>query len=351
MKGGGTCLYLGLELGVGVGLWVLAGKTWGTADVSAPYCRGLSLASALGLVLITWGVKATTLDSWTRELGGFPSIDGGQGWRWQQWIKSGDWTLVPALPLTAFASLYISQFLDGRCSEPSSVNRTFCTHREPAVPRLLVSEPLLGSTSNPGPWWAHIQQLANATPGSSHGGKGNLSPCWVSRGQVQGGGEGGGGQEAKMNQRKSLPRATQSKRRMVMWGSKFLRSLIPALPALSAHLLPLGQWGCFGGEQWAARLHGGGGDRKPESQTLERWCSGFLTAPWEAELLGSSHHPPCFLLTSQEFLQGTFCSQPAKDLPTDSWSCRSSLLPVPGDSPTPLIPSSKQECDAGSECR
>ena len=53
VKGGGTCLCLGLELGVGVGLWVLAGKTWGMADVSAPHCRGLSLVSALDLVLIT----------------------------------------------------------------------------------------------------------------------------------------------------------------------------------------------------------------------------------------------------------------------------------------------------------
>ena len=30
LKGGGTYLYLGRELGVGMGLRVLAGKTWGT---------------------------------------------------------------------------------------------------------------------------------------------------------------------------------------------------------------------------------------------------------------------------------------------------------------------------------
>ena len=215
------------------------------ADVSPPHCSGLSLPSALGLVLITWEVKATTLDSWTRGLGGSPQVlmVGGGGEDSGQWIKSGDWTLVSALPLTLCPCISTNSLRAGVLSPHLWIGHS-------------VHSVFTGNPLSPGSWCLSLFLEAQVILG--HEGptaNSQQMPLWdppmvgretwapaglpeASCSDTGGGwGSGGVGKEAKMNQRKSLPRVAQSKGRMVMGGSKFLRSLIPALTALSAHFL------------------------------------------------------------------------------------------------------------------
>lgn len=129
-----------------------------------------------------------------------------------------------------------------------------------------------------------------------------------------------------------------------------LRSLIPALPALSAHFLLLGQCGCWGGSGGRPGYMAGEGT---ESRSPSLWKGGVQVSSllpgrlscWEVPTTHRAFSSPL-----SEFLQGTFCSQPAKNPPTVPWSCRPSLLPARGDSSTQLIHLSEQECDGGSEC-